>query len=172
MRFKSYLFVKDEARTIANRRRKEGTYLFGILLFLIGIVFLILEFTTVAALVGLLGMVLFYTGKFILIYTPDKGAIPGEFIIDDDQITVLKQPYKIKELENLTFNLVTYDGGPLFNEFKKAEGHENEVSFKLNGKLLRMQFYIPTSKHYVDLIHFLDEKDIPFNANRGFPWPL
>ena len=170
MLLKSYLFIRDEDRTRAYREKKRRTYLFGILSFLIGIVFLVLEVISLAALFGILGMILMSIGQFILAYTPDKGAFSGNFMIDSDQITILDNSYKIKELENLSFSLVTYDGGPSFDRYKNAEGNENEISYSLNGKSLKMNFYIPTIKHYVDLIDYLEENNINFRANRGFPW--
>ena len=131
---------------------------------------MILEILSLTLTFGILGVILIYTGQFILIYTPTKGSIPGEFRIENDQITMLNQTFKIKDVENLAFRLVTYEGGPSFDRFKKAEGNENEVSFNLNGKPLKLGFYIPSSKKYIDLIRFLEENDIPFSANRGFPW--
>ena len=170
MFLKSYLFIKDEERTLANRTRRERTYLIGIIIYLVAIVFLILEITSMAIVCFILGSILIFTGKFILIYTPNKGAIPGEFIIDNNDVIILKNRYKIQELKELSFNLVTYEDGPSFNQFKKAEGNENEVSFRLNDKLLKMNFYIPTSRHYIDLIDYLEERKIKYQANKGFPW--
>ena len=170
MLLKSYLFIKDEERTLNNRTRKERTYLVGILIYLVAIVFLILEIASIAIVCLLFGSILIFIGKFILIYTPNKGAIPGEFVIDNDDVIILKNRYKIHELKELSFNLVTYEDGPSFNQFKKAEGNENEVSFRLKDKLLKMNFYIPTGKHYVDLIDYLEERKINYQANTGFPW--
>ena len=170
MLLKSYLFMKDEERTLSDRKKKERLYLVGIIIFLLGILFLILEIVSMAILCGIMGMIVMYVGQFILIYAPVKGTLLGEFIIDNDEVVILKSRYKIVEIKDLSFILVTYEDGPLFNKFKKAEGNENVVSFRLDDKLLTMNFFIRTGKEYIDLIDYLDERKIRYKANTGFPW--
>ena len=170
MRLNSYIFIKDYEKTKINRTLKKRTYLLGVLAILIAWCFILLEFTLAAIVCVVIGSFLICVGKLILSREKDKGSIPSQFIIENDELITLGQKFKINELKDLKFNLVNYEDGPSYNQFKSAEGNENEIEFRLNEKILRMNFFIPTSKHYIDLIEYLEEKKIDFSAKRGFPW--
>ena len=142
----------------------------GILICLFGFVFYLLDYFTAAFIFVSIGTILLSIGKLVLVYTKDKGITPSNLLITDDEITLLNKTFRIDELKDLKFNLIDYDGIPSWDQFKKPEGNANELSFMLNNKLLRMNFFIPSSKHYTDLIDFLEEKKIKYQAVKGFPW--
>ncbi len=171
MKLQSYIFIKDPEKTKTNRSLKQRTYLLGILAGLIGLCFILLDLPWIAWLFITSAVVLTAVGRFVLANSKDKGSIPGLFTIDNDDVTILNQTFKIHELKDLHFTLINYEDGPTRNEFKKAEGNENIVSFRLREKILTMNFYIPTSKHYHDLIYYLEDKEISFTARRGLLGP-
>ncbi len=170
MRFKTYIFVKDQEGTKSKRESRKQVYLLGILCALIGIVFYLLEFGMIAFILIFIGSILYSVGKLVLLNTKDKGITPSNLLITDNEITLLNKTFQIEEMNDLSFNLVDYEGIPSWDQFKKPEGNANELSFLLNNKLVKMNFFIPSSKHYAELIDFLEEKKIKFQALKGFPW--
>lgn len=170
MYFKSYLFNRDIKATEEYRSRKGEMYQYGLVFYLVAAIFALLEVVWVAIVSFIIATALSTIGKFILLRTKDKGTIPSDLIIEDDTITLLNRSFNIYELENLHFNLMNYEGGPSFNQYKNAQGDENEVMFTLDGKHLKYNFYIPSGWHYAELINCFQEKKLKYRAKEGLLW--
>ena len=170
MKFTTYIVIKDEEGTESRRESRKKTLLIGILLFLIGIVFLVLEYSAIAFAFVTIGSITYSIGQAVLAYTKDKVVKPSSLLITDTEIIMFNRTFLIDELNDLSFNLCDYDGIPSWNRSKVPEGNDNEISFLINGKLIKTNFHIPTIRHYIDLIDFLEEKKIKHKALKGFPW--
>jgi hypothetical protein len=168
MHFKSFVFERDKERTEEQETLLQRPVLIGVLLFLISVVFMILELIGLAIFFLLTGVTTYNIARWRKFKAKDVGRRPASLEITDEHILLNQEKFNLNELEDLFLEIIDCEREISGSMYSMAQGTTNSMSFKFQGKPIHFNFYIGNLRHYNDLIEFCEERGIAHKARKSW----
>src|SRR5690606_21123388 len=158
--FSTYIFKENETKTNNIRVNKERPYYIGILIFLISVVFYLLDFDY-AIHFFVVGYIVLVIGQITMSgRVPSIGHRPLTLKLTKDSVYLGKERLEIKNKKDVEITLVGYHGQGINQRtafYQAHNGNDNLMRIKYGDKITELKFVLESEAHKDKLIKFCKE---------------
>jgi hypothetical protein len=157
--FSTYIYKENETATHNKNVMRDRPHYIGIIIFLIGVVFYILDFDYVGYFI-VIGFLVFMIGQ---ITTSGRlssvGYRPLTLKLTGDSIFLGADRIELKNKNDIEIQIVSYKGQAKFQTgtiYQEYHGNDNVMRIRHGDKTVELKFILNSERHKDDLVDFCE----------------